>query len=162
MASEQDRTIQAQIRTLFNDGVTAGLTDGQLLERYTSRRDEAAELAFAALVERHGPMVLSRAERSSGMTMKLRMPSRPPSWCWRSKAARSGSRTPRPVAPSRGVPHRAPCPTHLADRREMIERRADKGAADVHSVETQDRSGTSPPRRDRPAPGPLPRAGRAL
>src|SRR5262245_57620511 len=32
----------------------AGMTDGQLLERYLSRRDEAA---FSALVSRHGPMV---------------------------------------------------------------------------------------------------------
>jgi RNA polymerase sigma factor (sigma-70 family) len=34
------------------------LTDAQLLERFTSQRDETAELAFRALVERHGPMVL--------------------------------------------------------------------------------------------------------
>jgi RNA polymerase sigma factor (sigma-70 family) len=46
------------IRTLFNLGVTAGLTDGQLLNRFADRRGEEAELAFAALVERHGPMVL--------------------------------------------------------------------------------------------------------
>jgi RNA polymerase sigma factor (sigma-70 family) len=43
---------------LFNVGVTAGLTDEQLLERLNTCRDEAAELAFEALVERHGPMVL--------------------------------------------------------------------------------------------------------
>jgi RNA polymerase sigma factor (sigma-70 family) len=43
---------------LFDDGCTAGLTDGQLLERFATRRREAAEAAFAAIVERHGPMVL--------------------------------------------------------------------------------------------------------
>src|SRR5437870_8447837 len=37
---------------LLRDG--AGLTDGQLLQDYISRRDEAAALA---LVQRHGPMV---------------------------------------------------------------------------------------------------------
>src|SRR5712692_3342641 len=37
---------------LLRDG--AGLTDGQLLEDYISRRNEAA---LAALVQRHGPMV---------------------------------------------------------------------------------------------------------
>src|SRR5438552_5423681 len=37
---------------LLQDG--AGLTDGQLLEHFISRRDEAA---LAALVRRHGPMV---------------------------------------------------------------------------------------------------------
>ena len=46
------------MHTLFRVGTIGGLTDGKLLEWYTSRGDEAAELAFAALVERHGPMVL--------------------------------------------------------------------------------------------------------
>jgi RNA polymerase sigma factor (sigma-70 family) len=45
------------LKTLFADGVPAGLTDGQLLERFATCRGEAAELAFAILVERHGPMV---------------------------------------------------------------------------------------------------------
>jgi RNA polymerase sigma factor (sigma-70 family) len=46
------------LRALFDEGVNAGLTDGQLLERFTTHTGEAAELAFASLVERHGPMVL--------------------------------------------------------------------------------------------------------
>jgi RNA polymerase sigma factor (sigma-70 family) len=45
-------------RTLFTVGAVGGLTDGQLLERFTAQDGEAAELAFAALVERHGAMVL--------------------------------------------------------------------------------------------------------
>ncbi len=36
----------------------AGMSDGQLLGRFNARRDESAETAFAALVRRHGPMVL--------------------------------------------------------------------------------------------------------
>jgi RNA polymerase sigma factor (sigma-70 family) len=44
-----------QIHGLFEAGTVAGLTDGQLLDRYLARRDESA---FAALVMRHGPMVL--------------------------------------------------------------------------------------------------------
>ena len=47
-----------QLRTLFNVGTIRELTDGQLLERFATERSEAAELAFAVLVERHGPMVL--------------------------------------------------------------------------------------------------------
>jgi RNA polymerase sigma factor (sigma-70 family) len=47
-----------QIRTLFNVGIIGDLTDAQLLERFTTLDHEAAELAFAAIVERHGPMVL--------------------------------------------------------------------------------------------------------
>jgi hypothetical protein len=46
------------VRTLFNVGTVGGLTDGQLLERFTAQGGEAAELAFATLLERHGPMVL--------------------------------------------------------------------------------------------------------
>ncbi|QEH32018.1 ECF RNA polymerase sigma factor SigE [Aquisphaera giovannonii] len=46
------------IRSLFHAGTAAGLSDGQLLERFAESRGEAAELAFATLVERHGPMVL--------------------------------------------------------------------------------------------------------
>src|SRR5437773_11527922 len=37
-----------------------GQTDGQLLERYVARRDE---VAFEALVRRHGPMVLGVCRR---------------------------------------------------------------------------------------------------
>jgi RNA polymerase sigma factor (sigma-70 family) len=47
-----------QIQTLWSVGTVGGLTDGQLLERFTCGTREAAELAFAALVERHGLMVL--------------------------------------------------------------------------------------------------------
>ena len=47
-----------QLCTLYRVGVIGDLTDGQLLERFVSRRDESAEAAFAALVDRHGPMVL--------------------------------------------------------------------------------------------------------
>ena len=42
----------------FIVGAAGQLTDGQLLERFQGRRDEVGELAFAALVERHGRMVL--------------------------------------------------------------------------------------------------------
>ena len=53
----------SQLRTLLDDGATAALADGELLERFASREGDPAEAAFAALVERHGPMVL-RACRS--------------------------------------------------------------------------------------------------
>ena len=46
------------IETLFRAGTAGGLTDGLLLERFLERRDEVAEAAFTALVERHGAMVL--------------------------------------------------------------------------------------------------------
>ncbi|MDR3618041.1 MAG: sigma-70 family RNA polymerase sigma factor [Paludisphaera borealis] len=46
------------VRMLFNIGSVGDLTDGRLLERYTARDGETAEMAFSTLVERHGPMVL--------------------------------------------------------------------------------------------------------
>lgn len=54
----KDRIALRQIRTLFSVGAIGELTDGQLLERFATDQGEAAELAFAVLVERHGPMVL--------------------------------------------------------------------------------------------------------
>jgi RNA polymerase sigma factor (sigma-70 family) len=44
-------------RTLLEAGSVAAMTDAMLLERFATRRDQAGETAFAALVARHGPMV---------------------------------------------------------------------------------------------------------
>ncbi len=57
MANGNRNFASRQLETLFNQGTVVGLNDAQLLERFASRRDEAAELAFEALVHRHGPMV---------------------------------------------------------------------------------------------------------
>jgi len=56
MASAHRGAALRQIQRLFEAGTVAGLTDGQLIERFLSTRDEGA---FAALVGRHGPMVLA-------------------------------------------------------------------------------------------------------
>src|SRR4051812_28860489 len=58
MATGRDKAVGRQLSTLFNVGAIREVTDGQLLERFATDRGEPAELAFAALVERHGPMVL--------------------------------------------------------------------------------------------------------
>ena len=50
--------ILRQIDIAFNAGTVVGLTDRQLVERFAARRDPYAEVAFAALVRRHGAMVL--------------------------------------------------------------------------------------------------------
>jgi RNA polymerase sigma factor (sigma-70 family) len=49
-----------QIDRLFGEGTLTGLGDGQLLERYLTRRDEDA---FEAIVDQHGPMVLGLCRR---------------------------------------------------------------------------------------------------
>jgi RNA polymerase sigma factor (sigma-70 family) len=55
---KRNRAVLQHLHTLFNVGAIGSLTDGQLLERFASGHGEARELAFAALVERHGPLVL--------------------------------------------------------------------------------------------------------
>src|SRR3954464_14761166 len=49
-----------QIHRLFDQGWIAGCGEDQLLERYVAARDE---VAFGALLERHGPMVLGVCRR---------------------------------------------------------------------------------------------------
>ena len=51
-------SVARQIGSLFEDGSAGGLSDRQLLERFAARREQADEAAFAAIVSRHGPMVL--------------------------------------------------------------------------------------------------------
>src|ERR1700722_20012447 len=54
MATSQTGEVTQHLRKMMLLREGAGRTDGQLLEDYISRRDEAA---LAALVRRHGPMV---------------------------------------------------------------------------------------------------------
>jgi RNA polymerase sigma factor (sigma-70 family) len=56
MASVRLGAAMRQIHLLFGEGTLAGLPDAQILERYVAQSDE---LAFTALVQRHGPMVLA-------------------------------------------------------------------------------------------------------
>jgi RNA polymerase sigma factor (sigma-70 family) len=50
--------VRNDLGALFDHGVLANLTDGQLLERFAGRSGELSEIAFGTLLERHGPMVL--------------------------------------------------------------------------------------------------------
>ena len=52
-------SVTRQIESLFEGGSVAGFSDRQLVERFVSGRDAVAEAAFAAIVSRHGPMVLA-------------------------------------------------------------------------------------------------------
>jgi RNA polymerase sigma factor (sigma-70 family) len=47
-------------------GTLSGVSDSQLLARFAAHRDELAEIAFAALVHRHGRMVLRVCEQVLG------------------------------------------------------------------------------------------------
>jgi len=46
--------VRSHLRLLFEAGTVTGVSDGHRLEMFATRRDE---LAFTALVQRHGPMV---------------------------------------------------------------------------------------------------------
>jgi RNA polymerase sigma factor (sigma-70 family) len=54
----QGGAVLKPLRVLLNVGPMAGLSDQELLERFMDADREVAELAFAAIVDRHGPMVL--------------------------------------------------------------------------------------------------------
>ena len=60
MAQGQLDAVLRYIRKLAGAREVGAATDRQLLERFTTLRDESA---FAALVERHGPMVLGVCQR---------------------------------------------------------------------------------------------------
>lgn len=55
MASGQWPAVLGQVHRLFQGGAVSGLTEGQLLDRFVADRDE---VAFGAIVARHGSMVL--------------------------------------------------------------------------------------------------------
>src|ERR1019366_1202294 len=58
MAGRPSLAILRNIQTLFDVGTAGGLSDRQLLERFSSRRDASSDAAFEVLVLRHGPTVL--------------------------------------------------------------------------------------------------------
>ena len=50
-------SVLRRVHSLLDEGVLSALSDRQLLERDATAGPESAESAFAALVDRHGPMV---------------------------------------------------------------------------------------------------------
>ena len=60
MASHQLSGVIQHLRSIMSQQHAKDMTDGQLLELFVTHKDEAA---FAALVRRHGPMVLAVCRR---------------------------------------------------------------------------------------------------
>ena len=54
------------MHTLFDAGTVSGISDRQLLQRFTGERGASAEAAFEALVLRHGPMVMRVCRNALG------------------------------------------------------------------------------------------------
>src|SRR5436305_15255081 len=63
MASPELNTVVRQLHKLAGTAQAGDGTDAELLGRFAARRDEAA---FAALLRRHGPMVLGACRRVLG------------------------------------------------------------------------------------------------
>lgn len=59
-------SLHKQVETLFREGITTGIPDRELLDRFLLATGDAAETAFAALVDRHGAMVLRICRRILG------------------------------------------------------------------------------------------------
>jgi RNA polymerase sigma factor (sigma-70 family) len=57
--SSAKASVLNQLGTILRFGVVGDLSDSQLLQQYLTGRDGAEQAAFSALLERHGPMVLS-------------------------------------------------------------------------------------------------------
>src|SRR4051812_46076499 len=66
MPRASSREVSRHLNTLFHCGAAGQLGDEQLLDRFVTGREEAAEAAFAALMDRHGAMVLGVCRRVLG------------------------------------------------------------------------------------------------
>jgi len=55
--TQREHSLLHHIQTIFESGTIGELNDRQLLDRFANSDRETAELCFAALIKRHGPMV---------------------------------------------------------------------------------------------------------
>jgi RNA polymerase sigma factor (sigma-70 family) len=63
MDNKPAETVSHDVDTLFRLGVVAAMSDEQLLERFAGRSESDCQIAFEAIVRRHGPMVLGVCRR---------------------------------------------------------------------------------------------------
>ena len=113
MASTSAGDLGRHLGRLFGAGSAAGLTDGELLERFAQRRDEVASAAFETILARHAAMVLTVCRQVLGdahaaedafqatflVLVQRRFAASPRAWLARSVVARGR------------VPHRVEGPT---------------------------------------------------
>ena len=72
-------TVFHDLDALFRLGVVAAMSDEQLLERFTAQTESDGEIAFEAIVRRHGPMVMGVCRHCWATSTTPRMRSRRPS-----------------------------------------------------------------------------------
>ena len=58
MATGESRPLARHLEQLWYTGTVSGLSDAELVKRFTSSVRPTAEAAFETLLGRHGPMVL--------------------------------------------------------------------------------------------------------
>ena len=58
MVQDRGDLASRQLEVLWTSGTLTGMSDAQLVSRFTGVRDTTAESAFRELVHRHGPMVM--------------------------------------------------------------------------------------------------------
>ncbi len=63
MDNRPAETVSHDVDTLFRLGVVAAMTDHELLEKFGADSESECQLAFEAIVRRHGPMVLGVCRR---------------------------------------------------------------------------------------------------
>jgi RNA polymerase sigma-70 factor (ECF subfamily) len=66
MSRASSREVLRHLSTLFHCGAAGQFSDAELLERFVTGAEQESEAAFAALVERHGGMVLGVCRRVLG------------------------------------------------------------------------------------------------
>ncbi len=66
MDNRPAESVSHDLDALFRLGVVAGLSDEQLLERFAAQAEPDSQLAFDAIVRRHGPMVMGVCRRLLG------------------------------------------------------------------------------------------------
>ena len=66
MAVERSEAALKHLRTLWSEGAISSLGDRELLARFVAHTSDAAEAAFAALMERHAPDGSSRLPPNAG------------------------------------------------------------------------------------------------
>ena len=81
------------MRALFEDGTLTGLTDGQLLERFTLGERELAEAAFTLWSSGMAPWCCGSVNKCLAIRTRPRMSSRQRFSFWPEKLARFGGRT---------------------------------------------------------------------
>jgi RNA polymerase sigma factor (sigma-70 family) len=66
MDNRPAESVSNDLDALFRFGVVGGVSDEQLLERFAAQTESGSEIAFDAIVRRHGPMVMGVCRRLLG------------------------------------------------------------------------------------------------